>query len=56
MQELKILEMLPYDRRIVQYYGSCNQDGNILLVLEFMQVPPTAHYLCNIAVCFLVFD
>ena len=30
--------MLPFDRRVVQLYGSCTQDGNILLVLELMQV------------------
>ena len=39
LQELSILEMLPYDRRVVQLYGSCTQEGNILLVLEFMEVP-----------------
>ena len=30
--------MLPFDRRIVQLYGSCTKDSNILLVLELMQV------------------
>lgn len=38
LQELRILEMLPFDQRIVQLYGSCTKDGNILLVLELMQV------------------
>ena len=38
LQELKILEMLPFDRRVVQLYGSCTQGSNIQLVLEFMQV------------------
>ena len=38
MQELSILERLPFDPRVVQLYGSCTQDGNVLLVLEFMQV------------------
>ena len=38
LQELKILEMLPFDRRIVQLYGSCTHDNNILLVLELMEV------------------
>ena len=38
LQELRILEMLPFDRRVVQFFGSCTQDGKILLVLEFMQV------------------
>ena len=38
LQELKILEMLPFDRRVVQLYGSCTKGSNILLVLELMQV------------------
>lgn len=38
LQELSILERLPFDRRVVQLYGSCTQEGNVLLVLEFMQV------------------
>ena len=38
LQELRILEMLPFDRRIVQFYGSCTKGSNILLVLELMQV------------------
>ena len=38
MQELKILETLPFDKNVVQFHGSCAQDGNILLVLEYMQV------------------
>lgn len=38
LQELKILEMLPFDRRVVQLYGSCTKGDNIQLVLEFMQV------------------
>lgn len=38
LQELSILERLPFDRRVVQLYGSCTQEGNVLLVLEFVQV------------------
>lgn len=38
LQEQKILEMLPFDRRVVQLYGSCTKGDNIQLVLEFMQV------------------
>ncbi|KAL3150425.1 hypothetical protein ABBQ32_000261 [Trebouxia sp. C0010 RCD-2024] len=36
-KELSILEMLPFDNGVVQLYGSCSLDGNILLVLEFME-------------------
>ena len=38
LQELKILEVLPLDRRVVQLYGHCTKGDNILLVLELMQV------------------
>ncbi|KAL3138988.1 hypothetical protein ABBQ32_005793 [Trebouxia sp. C0010 RCD-2024] len=36
-KELTILEMIPFDKRIVRLYGSCSLDSNILLVLEFME-------------------
>ena len=38
LQELDILQILPFDRRVVQLYGSCTQGTNIQLVLEYMQV------------------
>ena len=37
-QELRILEKIPFDRRVVQLYGSCSLDGHTLLVMEFMEV------------------
>ena len=33
-----MLETLPFDDNIVQFHGSYAQHGNILLVLEYMQV------------------
>ena len=38
LQELRILEMIPFNKRVVQFLGSCSLDGNILLVMEFMEV------------------
>ena len=38
LQELRILKMIPFDRRVVQFLGSCSLEGNILLVMEFMEV------------------
>ena len=38
LQELRILEMIPFDNRVVKLYGSCTLDNNIVLVLEFMEV------------------
>ena len=47
LQELSILETLPFDRRVVQLYGSCTQGTNIQLVLEYMQVTISqCKYLC----------
>ena len=45
--------MLPFDRRVVQLYGSCTQHGNILLVLEFMKVTlsPCNYLLQNAELC-----
>ncbi|KAL3150426.1 hypothetical protein ABBQ32_000262 [Trebouxia sp. C0010 RCD-2024] len=36
-KELTILEMIPFDKRVVQFYGSCNLNGKISLVLELME-------------------
>ena len=41
MQEQKVLERLSYDENIVQFYGSYIQEGDVLLVLEYMEVRPT---------------
>lgn len=38
MQEQKILERLSYDENVVQFYGSYIQEGDVLLVLEYMEV------------------
>ena len=40
LQELRILETLPFSKNVVQFHGSYIQDDNILLVLEFMKVNP----------------
>ncbi|KAL3150423.1 hypothetical protein ABBQ32_000259 [Trebouxia sp. C0010 RCD-2024] len=36
-KELRMRQMVPFDNRIVQLYGSCSLDGNIFMVLEFME-------------------
>lgn len=38
-----MLETIPFDDNIVQFYGSYTQHGNILLVLEYMQVTTAPH-------------
>ena len=38
LQELRILEMIPFDNTVVKLYSSCTLDNNIVLVLEFMEV------------------
>jgi len=38
-----VLETLPFDDNIVQFHGSYTQHGNILLVLEYMQVRSVPH-------------
>jgi len=38
LQELQILESLPFDKHVVEFHGSYTQDDNIYMVLEFMQV------------------
>lgn len=38
LQELQILESLPFDKHVVEFHGSYSQDDNIYMVLEFMQV------------------
>ncbi len=43
LQELHVLETLPFDDNIVQFHGSYTQHGNILLVLEYMQVRSAPH-------------
>lgn len=36
-KELQILELLPFDKHVVEFHGSYTQDDNIYMVLEFMQ-------------------
>ncbi len=31
-------KVLSFDKNLVQFYGSCEQDGKVLLVLEYMEV------------------
>lgn len=38
MQELKILKTLRYHRNVAHFYGSFIQNGDVLLVFEYMQV------------------
>ena len=38
-----MLETLPFDDNIVQFHGSYTQHGDILLVLEYMQVRTPLH-------------
>ena len=38
VQELKILECLAYDENVVQFYGSYVRNGDVQLVLEYMEV------------------
>ena len=38
LQELRVLETLGYNRNIIQLYGSYVKDGNLMLLLEYMQV------------------
>lgn len=38
VQELKMWKVLSFDKNLVQFYGSCEQDGKVLLVLEYMEV------------------
>lgn len=40
MQELKILEKLRYNRNVVQFYGSYIEQGDVMLVFEYMEVNP----------------
>ena len=40
LQELRILETLPFSKNVVQFHGSYTENDNILLVLEFMRVRP----------------
>lgn len=38
VQELQMWKVLSFDKNLVQFYGSCEQDGKVLLVLEYMEV------------------
>ena len=38
LQELRVLETLGYNRNIIQLYGSYIKGGNLMLLLEYMQV------------------
>ena len=38
LQELQMWKVLSFDKNLVQFYGSCEQDGKVLLVLEYMEV------------------
>ena len=36
MQEVALLRHLNFDRNLVQFYGACIAENNLMLVLEFM--------------------
>ena len=40
MQELQMWKTLSHHKNLVRFYGSCEQDGKVSLVLEYMEVCP----------------
>ncbi len=37
-REINVLHQLSHDKHIVQFYGKCLDQGNTMLVLEYMEV------------------
>ncbi|DBA88396.1 TPA: hypothetical protein ACH3X2_004890 [Trebouxia sp. C0005] len=44
-RELQMWKVLSFDKNLVQFYGSCEQDGKVLLVLEYMEGGDLRHAL-----------
>ena len=45
-------KVLSFDKNLVQFYGSCEQDGKVLLVLEYMEVQLLSVITHSVVPCF----
>ena len=54
MQELQMWKTLSHHKNLVRFYGSCEQDGKVSLVLEYMEVmlkKQSSTILCSTSYC-----